>query len=76
MLKLCIFTKVKVFFLVLVYVFNIDLFFGRHFGEGSNQKYSWEMFSLVFRKHNLSLYSFDSVSITDLFKCIFSRSSS
>ena len=26
MLKLCRFTKVKVFFLVLVYVFNFDLF--------------------------------------------------
>ena len=26
MLKLCIFTKVKVFFTVLVYIFNFDLF--------------------------------------------------
>ena len=37
MLKLGWVTKVKVFLLVLVYVFNIDLFefFGRHFRDGS-----------------------------------------
>ena len=35
--KLCRLPKVKVFFLVLVYVFNFDFFefVGRHFGEGS-----------------------------------------
>ena len=40
MLKLCRVTKLKVFFPVLVYVFNFSLFeliliFRRHFGEGS-----------------------------------------
>ena len=37
MLKLCRVAKVKVFFLLLVYVFNFDLFefSARHFGEGS-----------------------------------------
>ena len=45
MLKLCRVTKVEVFFLMLVYVFNFNLFefsvailerdLGRHFGEGS-----------------------------------------
>ena len=37
MLKLGRVTKVKVLFLVLVFVFNFDLFliFGRHFGKGS-----------------------------------------
>ena len=42
MLKLSKVTKVKVFFLVLVYVFNFNLFeFLGTFGEGSVERLAW-----------------------------------
>ena len=57
MLKLCRVTKVKVFFLVLVYVFNFDLF---EFSAGILSKgllqyfkriYNWQLFNME-KVHN------------------------